>query len=230
MSSHDEKSTPAVPDTPAIAPTYDVKLTGQYVTIIPVSPSHAEALYPQISGPERASLFEYLSGDPPESLDQFRASLAKKADTTNPWTYTILLSSTSQPVGLVSLLRMDARNRVIEIGSILYAPSLQRTPAATEVQYLFASYVFDTLHFRRYEWKCNDRNKPSLKAAKRLGFTYEGTFRQHMITRGRNRDTAWFSIVDGEWGGLKGAFEGWLEEGNFDEGRQKKRLEDFREV
>ncbi|KAK7183270.1 hypothetical protein DPSP01_011787 [Paraphaeosphaeria sporulosa] len=230
MSSNDGKLGAAVPDTPVIIPTYDIKLTGTHVTIVPVHPSFAEALYAQVSGPENASLFDYLFDDPPESLDQFRVSLAKKAETTNPWTYTILLNSTSQPVGLASLMRMDAPNRVIEIGSILYAPSLQRTPAATEVQYLFASYVFDTLHFRRYEWKCNDLNKPSMKAAKRLGFRYEGTFRQHMIARGRNRDTAWFSIVDGEWEGVREAFEGWLEERNFDEGgRQKKRLEEFRQ-
>ncbi|KAF2450038.1 acyl-CoA N-acyltransferase [Karstenula rhodostoma CBS 690.94] len=227
--SNDEKFGPLVPDTPANPPTYDIKLTGHHVTIVPVHPIHAEALYAQVSGPSNASLFDYLFDDPPESLSAFRASLAKKAETTNPWTYTILLNTTSQPVGLASLMRMELPNRTIEIGSILYTPTLQRTPAATEVQYLFASYVFDTLRFRRYEWKCNDLNKPSIRAAKRLGFVYEGTFRQHMIARGRNRDTAWFAMLDGEWEGVKRGFEGWLAEGNFEQGVQKRRLEEFRE-
>lgn len=117
----------------------------------------------------------------------------------------------------------------MEIGSILYAPVLQRTPAATEVQLLLATYVFETLRFRRYEWKCNALNGPSVRAAKRLGFTYEGTFRQHMIVKGRSRDTAWFSMVDGEWARVKRGFEGWLAEENFEGGVQKRRLEEVRE-
>lgn len=125
---------------------------------------------------------------------------------------------------------MDLPNRVVEIGSVLYTPALQRTPAATELQYLLAKYVFEQLGFRRYEWKCNDLNVPSKRAAKRLGFKYEGTFRQHMIVRGHNRNTAWFSIIDEEWPGVKKGFEGWLDVNNFDkDGGQKKRLEEFRE-
>lgn len=126
-------------------------------------------------------------------------------------------------------MNMNLPNRVIEVGSILYAPALQRTPAATEVQYLLARYVFETLGFRRYEWKCNDLNGPSKRAAGRLGFVYEGLFRRHMVLKGRSRDTAWFSVVDEEWEGVKRGFEGWLDEGNFDgEGRQRRRLEEFR--
>lgn len=228
-STSNEKFGPPVPDTPAKAPTYDIKLTGQHVTIVPVHPDHATDLYEQVKGPENASLFDYLFDEPPSSASALSTLLAQKASTTNPWTYTILLNSTSKPVGMASLMRMDLPNRVIEIGSILYTPALQRTPAATEVQYLFASYVFDTLGFRRYEWKCNDLNGPSKRAAVRLGFVYEGTFRQHMIARGRNRDTAWFSIVDGEWEGVKRGFEGWLGRENFGEdGRQRRRLEEFR--
>ncbi|KAF1967144.1 acyl-CoA N-acyltransferase [Bimuria novae-zelandiae CBS 107.79] len=224
-----EEFGPLVPDTPAKPPTYDITLKGKHVTIVPVHTDHANALYPQISGPEHASLFDYLFDDPPPSPEAFRSSLAQKAATTNPWTYTIFLNMTGKPIGSAALMRMDLPNRVIEIGSILYTPALQRTPAATEVQYLFAAYVFDTLGFRRYEWKCNALNKPSRRAAERLGFVYEGTFRQHMIARGRNRDTAWFSMVDGEWEGRKKAFEGWLAERNFDrEGAQRRRLEEFR--
>ncbi|KAJ4304807.1 hypothetical protein N0V90_000335 [Kalmusia sp. IMI 367209] len=229
-SSVDPKLGPVVPNTPAQPPTYDIKLTGQHVTIVPTHPDHAADLFSQVNGADKASLFDYLFDDPPTSLDSFRASLATKASTTNPWTYTILLNGqVPRAVGMASLMRMDLPNRVIEVGSILYTPSLQRTPAATEAMYLLASYVFDTLGFRRYEWKCNALNEPSKRAAKRLGFVYEGTFRQHMIARGRNRDTAWFSIVDGEWADVKGAMEKWLDQSNFDgEGGQKRNLENFR--
>ena len=220
---------PLVPDTSAIPPSYNLKLEGHHVLIVPVDPSHADALYPQISGPENTHLFTYLFDSPPTSLPAYRSSLAQKAQTTNPWSYTIILKATSQPVGSISLMRMDLPNRVIEVGSILYAPVLQRTPAATEVQYLLARYVFETLGFRRYEWKCNDLNGPSKRAAGRLGFVFEGLFRRHMVLKGRSRDTAWFSIVDEEWEGVKKGFEGWLAEENFDgEGRQRRRLEEFR--
>lgn len=220
---------PLVPDTPATPPSYDIQLEGHHVLIVPVDPSHADALYSQVSGPENAHLFTYLFDSPPTSLPSYRSSLAQNAQTTNPWSYTIILKSTSQPVGSISLMNMNLPNRVIEVGSILYAPALQRTPAATEVQYLLARYVFETLGFRRYEWKCNDLNGPSKRAAGRLGFVYEGLFRRHMVLKGRSRDTAWFSVVDEEWEGVKRGFEGWLDEGNFDgEGRQRRRLEEFR--
>ena len=125
-------------------------------------------------------------------------------------------------------MRIDPANRVIEIGGIMYTPLLQRTAGATEAQYLFAKYVFDHLGYRRYEWKCNDRNAPSKRAAQRLGFTFEGVFRQHMIVKSRSRDTAWFSMLDSEWPARRAAFESWLAPDNFDaQGRQKQRLEGF---
>ena len=125
-------------------------------------------------------------------------------------------------------MRIDAPNRVIEIGGIMYTPPMQRTPGATEAQYLLASYVFDELGYRRYEWKCNAFNAPSRSAAVRFGFTFEGIFRQHMIIKGRNRDTAWFAMLDSEWPARKAACERWLSPDNFDrEGRQKRRLSEF---
>ena len=231
----DEKFGPVVSDTPAQPPSYDIKLSGQYATIVPIHPDHAAGLYELVSGEENTSLFDYLFDEPPESLETFRATLARKAGTTNPWTYTILAQSGTeerpQPVGMVSLMRMDHKNRVIEVGSILYTPALQRTPAATETMYMLARYVFETLGFRRYEWKCNSLNQPSRRAAARLGFSYEGTFRQHMIAKGRNRDTAWYAILDSEWPAVKQAMEDWLHKDNFDEeGGQKRRLEEFRVV
>jgi RimJ/RimL family protein N-acetyltransferase len=119
--------------------------------------------------------------------------------------------------------------RVIEMGSIVYSKALQRTPSATEAQYLMACHVFDDLHYRRYEWKCNALNEPSRRAAARLGFSFEGTFRQHMIVKGRNRDTAWYAMLDSQWPAIQQGFERWLQPENFDaEGRQKTSLASIR--
>jgi len=220
-----------VPDAPAQLPSYEVVLKGNYASIAPISPSHAEDLYELLQGPENESLFDYLFDDPYQSVEDLRTMLARKAATTNPWTYAILLNSPSsrpKAVGMASLMRMDLPNRVIEVGSILYTRPLQRTPAATEAMYLLARYVFETLGFRRYEWKCNSLNEPSCRAAVRLGFTYEGTFRKHMIAKGRNRDTAWYSMLDEEWPMVKNALEQWLNSENFDsDGIQKKPLGEF---
>jgi RimJ/RimL family protein N-acetyltransferase len=128
-------------------------------------------------------------------------------------------------LGILSLMEIRPAQRVVEVGNIVYAPALQRTPLATEAQYLIARYAFETLRYRRYEWKCNALNAPSRRSAERFGFTYEGIFRQHMIVKGRNRDTAWFSMLDSEWPARKAAFERWLAPENFDSnGRQKTKL------
>ena len=125
-------------------------------------------------------------------------------------------------VGFLALMEIRPAQRVIEIGNIVYSPSLQRTPLGTEAQYLLMRYAFETLGYRRYEWKCDALNAASRRAAERFGFTFEGTFRQHMIVKGRSRDTHWLSILDGEWPARKAAFERWLAPENFDrDGRQK---------
>ncbi|KEZ40799.1 hypothetical protein SAPIO_CDS8036 [Scedosporium apiospermum] len=192
-----------VPDAPAQLPSYEVVLKGNYASIAPISPSHAEDLYELLQGPENESLFDYLFDDPYQSVEDLRTMLARKAATTNPWTYAILLNSPSsrpKAVGMASLMRMDLPNRVIEVGSILYTRPLQRTPAATEAMYLLARYVFETLGFRR----------------------------KHMIAKGRNRDTAWYSMLDEEWPMVKNALEQWLNSENFDsDGIQKKPLGEF---
>jgi RimJ/RimL family protein N-acetyltransferase len=129
------------------------------------------------------------------------------------------------PAGYASYMRMEPAQGVVEVGNILLTPGLQRTTAATEAMFLMASYVFDRLGYRRYEWKCNAKNEPSRRAALRLGFTFEGIFRQHMVIKGENRDTAWFSMLDHEWPARKRAFEAWLNPANFDEeGRQRQSL------
>jgi RimJ/RimL family protein N-acetyltransferase len=151
----------------------------------------------------------------------FSAWLAERATLNDPYSYTVL-DTKGRALGLVTLLEIRPAMRVIEVGFIVYSPALQRTALATETQYLLARYVFETLGYRRYEWKCDSLNAPSRRAALRYGFVFEGIFRQHMITKGRNRDTAYFSMLDSEWADRKLAFERWLSPENFDSaGRQK---------
>ena len=146
----------------------------------------------------------------------------------DPLFFAIIDNSTGRAVGYKALMRIDAANLVIEVGKVLYGKSLQRTKGATEAQYLFAAYIFNILGYRRYEWKCNNLNEPSKRAAERLGFIFEGVFRQQLIVKGRNCDTAWFSILDSEWPQRKAALEAWLDPGNFDsQGCQVKSLSSF---
>jgi RimJ/RimL family protein N-acetyltransferase len=143
----------------------------------------------------------------------------------DPYSYAVLDKS-DRVLGLATLMEIRPAMRSIEVGHIVYSPALQRTPLATEAQYLLARYVFETLGYRRYEWKCNSLNTASRRAALRYGFVFEGVLRQHMIAKGRNRDTAYFSMLDSEWPARKHAFERWLAPENFDAaGRQKMRLE-----
>jgi RimJ/RimL family protein N-acetyltransferase len=148
--------------------------------------------------------------------------LAERAVSLDPYFYALVDPVTEQVLGQFALMEIRPAMRVIEIGNVLYSPALQRTVAATEAQYLAMRYAIETLAYRRYEWKCNALNAPSMRAAERFGFTYEGIFRQHMIVKGRNRDTAWFSVVDSEWPAVRAAFEAWMNPGNFDaDGKQR---------
>lgn len=143
--------------------------------------------------------------------------------------HAIVPHSSGRAEGVAALMRTDAANGVTEIGHICLAPTLQATRAASEAFYLMMVRVFDELGYRRLEWKCDSRNAPSRAAAERLGFTYEGLFRKHMIVKGRNRDTTWFSIVDSDWPALKAGFRAWLDDANFTaDGRQKARLAEMR--
>jgi RimJ/RimL family protein N-acetyltransferase len=161
------------------------------------------------------------------SWSSFSDWVAIRAQLEDPFSYAVLDRS-GGAIGIATLMEIRPATRVIEIGHIVYAPELQRTPLATEAQFLLARYVFDALGYRRYEWKCNALNAPSRRAAERLGFTFEGILRQHMVAKGRNRDTAYYSMLDGEWPSRKRAFEKWLAPANFDAGgHQKKRLSDF---
>ena len=218
---------PEVPSHAAPLP-QRVTLKGRHVTLAPLDSSHADALYEGSHDANGLSVWTYLYEQPFADRAAFAAHIAAKAASKDPLFYAILDNASGKPVGFETLMRIDPANRVIEVGNILYTPALQRTPGATEAQYLLARYVFDELGYRRFEWKCNDLNAPSRRAALRFGFTYEGTFRQHLIVKGRNRDTAWYSMLDGEWPSRRAAFEAWLAPDNFDAGgKQKTSLADL---
>jgi RimJ/RimL family protein N-acetyltransferase len=170
-------------------------------------------------------LWQYLFEGPFPDRPAFDVHLQRMAASDDPLFFAILDSASGGAVGYASFIRIEPIHRVIEVGSILYAPRMQQTALATEAMYLMARHVFEGLGYRRYEWKCNSLNAPSRRAALRLGFTFEGIFRQHMIVKGRNRDTAWFSMLDSEWPVRKANFERWLDPSNFDpDGRQKMAL------
>ena len=201
-----------------------VTLKGRWITLVPLdAAAHAEALYQGSHGAAaREAVWAYLFDGPYASRDEFRANIEAKARSADPLFFAVIDNASGQAVGYQTFLRIDAANRVIEVGNILYTPAMQRTAGGTEAQYLFAKHVFEALGNRRYEWKCNALNAPSRRAAERFGFAFEGIFRQHMIVKGRNRDTAWFAMLDREWPARKAAYERWLQPENFDsEGRQK---------
>ena len=201
-----------------------VTLSGQSVDVVPLDPGrHGQALFDLTRGHDQ--LWTYLFEGPFADRASFDASLHKMAASQDPLHYAIVDRASGTAVGRAALMRIEPAHRVIEVGSILFTPRLQRTRGATEAMYLMARYVFDDLGYRRYEWKCNALNEPSRVAAVRLGFTFEGIFRQHMIIKGKSRDTAWYSIIDAEWPARKARFEAWLAPDNFDaEGRQKQAL------
>lgn len=201
-------------------------LAGRFVRLEPLDPTrHGASLWQETHAAEGAARFQYLFEAPFADEAAFRAHLARKAASGDPLFFAIVEAATGRAIGYETLMRIDPAHRCIEVGNILYGQSLQRTPGATEAQYLLMKYVFDGLGYRRFEWKCNALNAPSRRAAERFGFTFEGVFRQHMIVRGRNRDTAWFSILDSEWPAARAAFERWLAPENFcADGTQRRTL------
>lgn len=198
-------------------------LAGQWVDLAPLSPDHAPALWRAIQG--RPELWTYMGGGPFATEAEFADWIAQVAPGADPQFWAIRAKG-GDWVGMASYLRITPKDGVIEVGNILFAPALQGTPAATEAMVLMMGFAFD-LGYRRYEWKCNALNLPSRRAAQRLGFSFEGVFRQHMVIKGRNRDTAWFSITDADWPALKAAYARWLDPGNFVAGRQLLALSDL---
>jgi RimJ/RimL family protein N-acetyltransferase len=221
-----------VDGTPSRRPQH-TRLDGRAVSVVPLDPlAHADTLFESSSGVENERLWLYLFEGPFATRADFDSHLKQKASSEDPLFFAVVDKASGDAVGYASYMRIEPVHRVIEVGSILYTPRLQRTVGATEAMYLMARHVFDDLGYRRYEWKCNALNAPSRSAALRLGFTFEGIFRQHMIVKGRNRDTAWFSMLDSEWPRRKAAFERWLDPANFEaSGQQRVSLSDMnREV
>jgi RimJ/RimL family protein N-acetyltransferase/GNAT superfamily N-acetyltransferase len=204
-------------------------LEGHYVRLEPLDPArHGDDLFAAGSGPEAERLWRYLFEEPYRDRASFQAWLDKFSASEDPLFFAAVDRETGKAEGRLSLMRIDAPNGVVETGNILFGPRLAQSRAATEAIYLQAAYVFDALGYRRFEWKCNDLNEPSKRAAHRFGFTFEGVFRQHMIVKGRNRDTAWFAMLDTDWPARKAAFERWLAPENFDAaGRQRASLRDL---
>jgi RimJ/RimL family protein N-acetyltransferase len=212
----------AVDPSPAQRP-QRVVLPGRVVTLRPFDKaSQAEALYWATHGPQSEDLWRYMSDGPFASRTAFEAAFDKKEKSVDPLFLAIVDNASGVPVGQASYLRIEPAHRSIEVGNIIFTPGLQRSPGATEAMYLMARYAFNDLGYRRYEWKCNALNQPSRRAALRLGFTFEGVFRQHMIIKGRNRDTAWFAMLDSEWPLRQANFEQWLAPSNFDPAGQQR--------
>ncbi len=205
-------------------------IEGRFCTVEPLDPErHAAQLFAAYAEDREGRMWTYLPRGPYASPDEYRsfAETACRAD--DPLVHTILDNNSGEAVGTASYMRIEPSVGVIEIGSITYSPRLQRRPAATEAMYLMMRRVFDELGYRRYEWKCDSLNQPSRDAAARLGFRYEGLFRQASITRGGNRDTTWFSVIDSEWPALRTAFERWLDPANFaTDGTQRHSLASLR--
>jgi RimJ/RimL family protein N-acetyltransferase len=207
----------------SVAPPSPVRLQGRTVTLEPINASHTGDLWRAIQGHDE--IWAFLADGPYACEPDLKRALTEKQAGAAALFFAIMPRTSGRIEGYASYMRMDPLNGVIEVGNILLAPSLQRTVAATEAMYLMARHVFEDLGYRRYEWKCNADNAPSRRAALRYGFTFEGIFRQHMVIKGQNRDTAWFSMLDSEWPARKAAFEAWLDPANFDAAdKQRKSL------
>lgn len=209
-----------------------VTFEARTISLVPLDAlEHLNSLWAATGGPQNEHLWTYMFEDPFQNRASFEAYLQRKEDSEDPLYYSIIDKASGDAVGWTAYMRMDPLQRVIEIGSIMFSPRLQRSIGATEAMYIMAKHAFEDMNYRRYEWKCDALNMPSRRAALRLGFTYEGLFRQHMVVKRRNRDTAWYSMLDSEWPARKRAFEQWLDPANFDaNGKQRISLSELNHV
>lgn len=201
-------------------------IEGRYCRLEPLDAArHAAQLHAAYVKATDGRHWTYMTVGPFADEASYRAHCEQAAASADPLHYAVIDQRTDKAVGTLSLMRIDPANGVVEVGHVMFSPLLQRTPISTEAQYLLMKYVFADLGYRRYEWKCDSLNGPSRQAAARLGFSFEGIFRQAIVYKGRSRDTAWFSIVDSEWPTLKAGFERWLAADNFDaQGQQRASL------
>jgi RimJ/RimL family protein N-acetyltransferase len=225
---HNEHGQPIGEPVPGWAPRpapARVTLTGRYARLEPVSVDHVPALHAALCTDPDDSLWTYRHDERPADVagltTMVEGWVAREPDVT----FTIVPLDIGSPAGVATLCRLDPTQGSAEVGAVLYARSLQRTRAATEAIHLLASYLFDELGYRRFEWKLDALNAPSARAATRLGFSYEGRFRNALVYKGRNRDTDWFAMTDADWPAVRAAHRRWLDPGNFDEqGRQRTAL------
>jgi RimJ/RimL family protein N-acetyltransferase len=209
------------------APLGPTTLVGRTCRLEPLGEQHLEGLYAALCLDSPASSWTYMSQGPFEDREEFAAYLARLHTLPATVPLAIVLPDGS-PVGVATYLRIDHANGTAEVGNISFGAALQRSTAATEAMYLMAAHAFDVAGVRRYEWKCDSLNEPSRRAAKRLGFVFEGIFRQAVVYKGRTRDTAWFAITDAEWPDLRATYERWLSPENFDSGgSQRRRLSEL---
>ncbi len=203
-----------------------ISMHGNYCTLEPFNvEKHDASLFSALQIENNGESWAYLPYGPCSTLNEFKTCMEKICTDKDTLLYTILDSKTQMPVGVCGYLRINPEHGVIEVGHLHYSKLLQKTAAATEAMYLLLRYAFDDLGYRRYEWKCNALNTPSRKSAERLGFTFEGIFRQCNVFKGHNRDTVWLSIIDSEWPGIKAKLAKWLVPNNFDNvGKQLKSL------
>ena len=208
-----------------------MSLRGDRVKLVPVGPAHAEELFAAGHDGGDPALWEYLPYGPFSDVEEMRLWLGACAASQDPQFFAIVGQDDGRALGMASYLRFAPDHRVVEIGHIWFGAELQRTPAATEAIFLMAAHAFDELKVRRLEWKCDAGNERSRRAADRLGFTFEGVFRQHMLVKDRNRDTAWYSLLDGEWPVVRAGYEAGLSPENFDgDGMQRRSLAELRGV
>ena len=226
MTSENERPIGPPVETKPARPPERTALSGRFVRVVPLEADrHLDDLFTAMGGPRHTSLWTYMFDGPFADRRSFEEALKKRQSLDDPLFFAILDTASNRAIGIASYMRIEPAHRVIEVGGIVFSPALQRKPGATEAMYLMARHVFEDLGYRRYEWKCDALNAPSRRAALRLGFTFEGIFRQHMIIKGRNRDTAWFAMLDSEWPARKAAFEAWLALENFGaDGTQKQPL------
>jgi RimJ/RimL family protein N-acetyltransferase len=205
-------------------------LNGRLIRLEPLNAAkHGDGLYSGATEGDADGRFRWLFDETPQTRAEFDVWLNKVEASDDPLFYAVVNQNTNEAVGRQTLMRIDPAFGVIETGNIHWGPKMQRSPRSTEALYLHAAYVFDVLGYRRFEWKCNNNNEPSKVAALRFGFSFEGLFRNHMVTKGANRDTAWYAMIDDDWPVIKRGFERWLQPDNFDStGNQIKRLEELR--
>lgn len=215
--------------TPRPKPCVDA-IEGRFVRLERLDPTrHSDGLFDASAQPDGDERFRWLPNVPPTDRAVFRTWVEQSAASEDPLFFAVIDKATGKVAGRQTFMRIDAANGVAEIGHIYWGPLVSRKPAATEALFLFARHIFDDLGYRRFEWKCDNENAPSKRAALRFGFRQEGVFHQHLIIKGKNRDTAWFAMLDKDWANLRPAYEAWLAPANFDAtGSQKTKLEEFR--